>query len=277
MAGLLISTRTRRKRREAEKILRPVHPNAGIEAEYRRRLRCLVDDMNASFLYWLKAAYRANEPVLLAQDESTPASQLRMAVNKLARRWQRRFDDAATDLARYFALAASRRSDAALRAILRDGGYSVRFTMTPAMRDIMKATIAEQVGLIKSIPQQYLVSVRGAVMRSVQTGRDLGALTDEIEEQYGVARRRAALIAKTQNNMATSSMTRARQTELGITEAVWLHSHGGREPRPTHVANSGKRYKVSEGWYDPAEKKYIWPGQLINCRCVAKSVIKGFS
>jgi uncharacterized protein with gpF-like domain len=74
-------------------------------------------------------------------------------------------------------------------------------------------------------------------------------------------------------------MNRARQEELGITEAVWLHSHAGKKPRPTHLANHGKRYNVAEGWFDPDPKvrKHIWPGELINCRCVSKSVVKGFS
>ena len=263
------------RQRRGEKVLRPVWPNAGIEAEFRRKLLCLIDEMHRSFLYWIKAAYRADPPVM-AQD-ATPAVQLRIAVNKLAKRWQKRFDDASKDLAKYFATAINKRSDRALKAILKKGGWSVEFKMSAAMKDIMKATIAEQVGLIRSIPQQYLVNVQGAVMRSVTAGRDLGPLAKEIEKQYGVTRRRAAFIAQSQNNLATASMTRVRQQELGIKEAIWLHSGGGKKPRPSHVANSGKRYNIATGWFDPKVKRKIWPGELPRCRCVAKSVIKGFS
>ena len=116
-------------------------------------------------------------------------------------------------------------------------------------------------------------------MRSVQTGRDLGQLTDDLREQFGVTKRRAAFIARSQNNLATAAMTRARQVELGITEAIWMHSGGGKEPRPTHL-NAGReraRFDVAKGWYDPAVKEHIWPGQLPNCRCVSRSVIAGFS
>lgn len=273
--GLVHEKDTRRGR---DVILPPVHPNAGIQADYRRRLDRLIKDMNKSFLYWIGVTYRATPPVL-AQDEASAAIQLRIAVNKLARQWRKRFDKSSQELAKYFATAAHRRSDAVLRNILRRGGFTVKFEMTRAMRDIIDATIAEQVGLIKSIPEQYLTNVQGAVMRSVQTGRDLGTLTDEIERQYGVTRRRAELIARDQNNKATSSMVRARQVELGIKKAVWLHSHGGKEPRRTHVANSGKQYDPAMGWFDPDPKvrRYIFPGELINCRCVSKSVIKGFS
>jgi hypothetical protein len=47
----------------------PIRPNAGIEAAYRKRLECMVDEMNASLLYWLTARWRDNPP-MLATDES---------------------------------------------------------------------------------------------------------------------------------------------------------------------------------------------------------------
>jgi len=260
-----------------EQALRPVHPNAGIQAAYRKSILSLVDEMNNSVRFWLKAAYRANPP-LMAQDRN-PAQELRAAIRALARRWQRNFDQAGPKFADYFARSTQARSDAALRKILRDAGYSVRFEMTPAMRDVMDATIGEQVALIRSIPQQYLTQVEGLVMRSVQTGRDLGQLTKDLQEQFGVTRRRAATIARDQNNKATASMTRVRQVQLGITEAIWVHSGGGKHPRPTHMkaGRDGVRYDVSKGWLDPAIGKRILPGELINCRCISRPVIAGFS
>jgi uncharacterized protein with gpF-like domain len=117
------------------------------------------------------------------------------------------------------------------------------------------------------------------VMRSVQTGRDLGRLAKDLQKQFGVTKRRAALIARDQNNKATASMTRVRQVQLGITEAIWVHSGAGKHPRPTHVkaGRDSVRYDVSKGWFDPDAKQWIWPGILVNCRCVSKPVIKGFS
>ena len=78
--------------------------------------------------------------------------------------------------------------------------------------------------------------------------------------------------------MATASMTRARQTELGITEAIWMHSGGGKHPRPSHLAagKSKTKYDVKVGWYDPDVGKNIFPGELPNCRCVSRAVVKGF-
>jgi SPP1 gp7 family putative phage head morphogenesis protein len=254
--------------------LAAVRPNAGLEARFRRALVRQIDAMHASLMYFLARQYRSNPP-LMAQD--SPASDMREAMRILARRWTSRFDKGAEELAAYFAQSISKRSDAQLRAILKKAGISVKFTMSKPMQDVMTATIGEQVGLIKSIAAQHLSEVEGLVMRSVQQGRNLKTLTDELQKRYHLTRERAVLIARDQNNKATAAMTRVRQQELGMTEAVWLHSHGGRVPRPTHLANSGKKYDIATGWYDPAIKKYIWPGTEVNCRCVSKSIVPGFS
>lgn len=266
------------------KVLKPLFPNVGSEVAYRERLYKLIDEMHTSISYWMTAKYKANAPViamdelpLSAFDESTPASVLRIVINKLVRRWQKRFDNAASQLADYFAEDVEDRTEARMKRILKDGGISVPFRMSDAMKDISKATVNANVSLIKSIPQQYLRNVEGIVMRSVQTGRDLGQLSKDLQKQFGVTKRRAALIARDQNNKATSAFQRARQQELGITTAVWMHSHAGKVPRPSHVKMDGKSYDINKGMWDKDEGEWIFPGQLINCRCTSRSVVPGFS
>ena len=195
----------------------------------------------------------------------------------MARRWQARFDEASERLAEYFSTAIEQRSSTAMRKILADGGWTVRFTLTPAMRDVFQATVNQNISLIRSIPQEYLADVEGMVQRSVQTGRDLGKLSSDLQAKYGVTRRRAALIARDQNNKATSAFTRVRQQELGIEKAIWMHSHAGEKPRPTHVKMDGEEFEIKKGMYDRDEGEYVWPGQLINCRCTSRPVVEGFS
>ena len=256
-------------------ILAAVRPNAGLRAKYRKRLLALVEEMATSYRHWLEARWRANPPEMAA--DASPAKELERELRRLAKRWGKRFDEAAEEMAAYFAKASAARSDAAMRSILKRGGWSVKFKMTAPMRDVMNATIAENVGLIRSIPEQYHTEVVGLVMRSATAGRDLATLSDELSARYEITRRRAEFIARDQQNKMTANFTRVRQVEMGITEAVWLHSAGGRNPRPTHVRKSGKRYDVQKGWWDPAVQEYIWPGILPNCRCVSKPVVKGFS
>ena len=257
------------------KTLRAVRPNAGIEVAYRRKLYDLIEAMHKSAMYWVEAAYKAHTP-RIAMD-ATPANELRDAIRKLVRQWEYNFDEGAEALAKYFATDVSERSDAALLAALRKAGFAVKFQMTREMRDILAATVNQNVALIRSIPAQYLTQVEGMVMRSVQTGRDLGQLASDLEEQLGVTRRRAALIARDQNNKASAAFTRARQIELGIEKAVWMHSHAGKKPRPTHVKMNGQEFDVKKGMWDKDEGEWILPGQLINCRCVSRPIIVGFS
>lgn len=258
-----------------DKILPSVKPNAGIRVAYRKKLKSLVDEMHNSVLYWIGACYKQNEP-LIAQDARTPADRLNEALRRLRGQWTQRFDKASLDLATYFGKNINKRSEAQLKAILKRSGMTVDFKLTRQQRDVLKAVIEENVSLIKSIPEQYFKSVEGAVMRSVSLGRDLEQLTKDIKKAYAVSDRRATIIARDQTNKATSALTRSRQMELGIKKAQWQHSSAGKTPRPTHVRNDGKTYDIEKGWYDPAVKKYIHPGELINCRCTARSIIPGF-
>ena len=229
--------------------------------------------MERSIVYWIRAEYRKNPPARIAQDASA-ADTLKAAMRRLGKRWQRRFDKLAVELAEYFAKTSQDRVDGALRDMLRRGGFTVRFKPTPAMRDAFDAVVADNAALIRSLPAQYLKSVEGDIMRSVMAGRDLGSLAKTMRETYGVTRRRAALIAKTQNNMATAAFSRQRHLDIGVTRARWLHSSGGVQPRPEHVAFSGKTYDIRKGAY--LEGKWTLPGMEINCRCVSIPIIPGF-
>lgn len=253
--------------------LKAVRPNAGTQAMYQKRLDALVLAMHKSIRRWVLAAYRRETPEM-AQDAS-PAREMLSMMRKLGRRWQKRFDEAAPELAEYFAQSIQDRADGALKGILKKAGFTVEFKMSAGMNDVFQATIGEQVGLIKSIAERHLSEVEGLVMRSVQSGRDLGYLSKELEARYGVTKRRAALIARDQNNKATATITKTRQLEIGLTQATWVHSSAGKHPRKSHVAADGKTYDIAKGMLIDGE--YIFPGELINCRCVSRPIVPGFS
>lgn len=257
-----------------EVVLKAIRPNAGTEALYRKKIDGLVAQMAASVQYWIEAKYRQNPPEMAM--DAVPANVLKKEIGALRSRWEKQFYEAAPRMAEWFSRSVETRTSADMRRILKDGGFSVEFKMTAGMRDVLNANIAENVGLIRSIPQQYLGEVEGLVMRSVQRGRDLGELAKDLEARYPITKRRAALIARDQNNKATSVMQEARRKEIGVTHAIWMHSGGGKEPRPKHVAASGKRYEVGVGLPIGDKGEYVLPGQMINCRCVSRAVVKGF-
>lgn len=257
------------------KTCRAVPANRGLEAKYRKALQRMIREMHASVEYWLTAAYRKDPPRMTslieqAQDAS-PAQRIRKVLDELARRWTDRFNEYAPKLAEAYLKGSFKASDSAFRQALKDAGWSVEFKMTPAVRDAFQASLAENVGLIRSIPQKYLQQVEGVVMRSYSAGRDLATMVKELKRLYPEASHRAELIARDQSNKANAVVNRARQMELGITEAIWQHSHAGKNPRPDHVAADGKRYKIAEGCLISGE--YIQPGEEINCRCTCRAVL----
>lgn len=254
------------------KTVRSIHANRGVEAAYRKAIAQLIEEMSNSAEYWLTAAYRKEPPSMgeLAQD-ATPAQRIRKILADLAKRWVDRFDEWAPKIAEAYVSKQFKATDSAFMQALKDAGWVVNFKMTAAVRDAYQASLAENIGLIKSIPQQYLQQVEGVVMRSYSAGRDLHTMVKDIKALYPTTQKRAELIARDQSNKANAVVNRARQLELGMTDAIWMHSHAGKTPRPDHVAANGKQYKIAQGCLISGE--YIQPGEQINCRCTSRAVL----
>ena len=250
------------------KLLRPIHPNAGCAAAYRKRLDSFVAEMTRSAEYWILAAYKKSPPI--AQDAS-PSVELSRTIAALALRWRRKLNRDAKDIAQRHVEAMQRASNLSLQSALIDSGWAVKFTMTRAMQDALSAQIEENIGLIKSIPEKYFSDLQGVVMRNYSKGRDLEAMHKEIMAKTGATRSRAILISVDQSRKANSIVNRTRAAELGITQAKWLHSTAGNEPRKSHVAANGKVYDIAEGLKIDGE--FIHPGELINCRCIQRIIL----
>ena len=254
-----------------QKTARPVHANKGVELQYKRALDKLVDEMAHSIEYWIEAAYKANPPSI-AQD-ALPSKELAKRLNEVGKRWTKRFDDMAATIAERFIQSGKKATDSSLQQSFKDAGWTVQFKPTKAIRDAMNASVIENVSLIRSIPQSYLKNVEGTVMRGYAAGRDLKQISDELQKHYGVTKRRAAFIARDQSNKLNATVTQARRVELGLFKAVWIHSSGGKHPRPSHV-KAGKdklEYDVRTGALIDGE--YIQPGFLPNCRCVSRVIL----
>lgn len=252
--------------------MRATRPSATVRITYQRQLERLIDEMHRSTIYWLRATYRAREGEIV--QDANPASELAAQLARRATQWRRMFADRAPDLAREFISKVDRfATHATKQAAVALTGMSVSMKDTLVTNTVLKASVQENVSLIRSIQSEYATEVEGLVMRSVTAGRDLKTLTDELQERYAVTRRRAKLIANDQNNKATAQMARARQLSLGIRKARWLHTGGGKNPRHSHVEANGKVFDLSKGLKIDGE--YIFPGEKINCGCVGVPLIPG--
>lgn len=68
--------------------------------------------------------------------------------------------------------------------------------MTRQLNDILQATVAENVNLIKSIHTMYFDQVQ-TIMQAVKNGRDMEYIRKELTERFGVSERKAKIIAAT--------------------------------------------------------------------------------
>ena len=62
------------------KLLRAVHPNAGVRIAYRKRLDNLIAEMQRSVVWWVRAAYRRDEERIVAEGRSTQIWIVRLEV-----------------------------------------------------------------------------------------------------------------------------------------------------------------------------------------------------
>jgi SPP1 gp7 family putative phage head morphogenesis protein len=231
--------------------------------------------MHKDVLAGVLAAYSAGEPVELAKDAApkNPSLFIRRALERYGRKWTLKLDKLSLDLSRKFATKSFNTTQIQMKAAFAEAGFTVAFKPTPGSVAAYQAVAAEQVNLIKSIPAQYLKDVQSKVWSSVMKGADMHALSDDLHKTYGVTRDRAAFIARDQTAKSKAIIEKTRRQEIGITEAVWMHSSGGKVPRKTHIRMDGKPYPISQGMWDSDEGKYVLPGELINCRCTSKAIL----
>lgn len=252
----------------AEFTARGALPSSAIKADYQKSLSSLVDEMRDSVLWWIRARYRAREgEIVEVTADKSPSRDLEGEIRALFRQWDRRFDAFAAHKARLFARRTNTGTTRQLYNAMKEAGLTVRFKNSRRVNNMLQAIIAENVGLIRSIPQQFLGQVRTVVMQSVANGRDMAFITREIEERYKVSRNRALTIARDQTNKATEAVSRARCQDIGVTHGFWMHRSGSKSPRTTHEAMDGKRFKLSDGLYDSGVGYSVKPGELINCHC----------
>jgi uncharacterized protein with gpF-like domain len=204
-------------------------------------------------------------------EDASVSSMARILTNALIKKYADLFGALAKPMADEFAAASDKSSDVAVKASIRSMTDQVTLPTAPItsgpLRDILSATITENVGLIKSIPAQYLGGVQGAVMRSITTGNGMQELVPYLQKHKGITLRRARFIARDQTVKTFSSLSRERLKRAGITEGIWRHTSGSREPRQTHIHMSGEKYVLADGIYDPAVKRKVKPGELPGCLC----------
>lgn len=136
------------------------------------------------------------------------------------------------------------------------------------LEDILVATTRDNVGLIRSIPEEYFKKIENVVFSGTTRGNSASSMIQEIQKIGKITSNRAKLIARDQSSKLNSALTQKRSQNLGIEEYIW-RTAGDEEVRETHKSKNGKVFR-----WDKPPKDTGHPGQDIQCRCVAQPIIK---
>jgi SPP1 gp7 family putative phage head morphogenesis protein len=231
---------------------------------------------------WARAHFALDGTFPLAAEDAAPgpniASQARILVRSLEGRFNALFAKRAPFLAEQMVEGAGAASKSALHSSLAKmtGGLSLKTSlMTPGLRTVYKASVTENVSLIKTIAAEYLKNVERSVMRSITSGNGLQTLVPELQKYEGYTHRKAKNVALDQTRKTYNTINRERMTGIGVTHYQWIHSGGGAEPRPLHMEYDGQIFAFAEPpVIDERTGERGIPGQAINCRCTMRPVFK---
>lgn len=262
-----------------KKTLTAINYNAGNIKWYQRELLAEIREMNNDVKSQVLEVINDNP---LAADsalamDANPVKMVKRALDALARKWVDRFINKALPVSDVLFKKTENAVDRGLLAAARKEAITINMQWTDAMLEKREAIIAENVSLIRSIPEKYFTEVEGMVYRAVARGGDRKKLADEIEanfgKRYGITRRRAEFIARDQVRKATSALSNARQQAAGIKKGIWIHSGGGNEPRKKHVHANGEEFFLDKGLPIGDKGQYVLPGEEPNCGCTWKPVL----
>lgn len=259
-------------------VIRAVHDNPGVSIWYASQLRAVLQEALTDAVLMVGVAWNQTPPTAgIAMDAPSFTRNLNKALKSWGDKWRGKFDQLSGTLAAKFANRSFGATEVALKSALKDAGFTVSFRPTKKSLESFNLVVADNVGLIRNLQASFYSQIQQDVWSSVRAGGDMGQLSLKLQRSYGVTEKRAELISRDQNIKAKAVIETARRQEIGIKQAIWQHSSGGREPRPVHVAwgREGKMFDLDKGLYDPDEGEYVFPGQLINCRCTSRAVIPG--
>lgn len=255
----------------------PLALPSSIEAKYSKSLEKITKQMTEYTVRQIKKLYATPHAEKHFGMDASIASQARILVNALNKKFDEMFNRASVTLSSSMVNGVDQASKSALAQSMKtlSGGMTVKTNVMSAdLHNTVKASIAQNAMLIKSIPQQYLEKIGGAVMRSVTSGQGLADLLPILNKYSDQTERRSKNIALDQTRKAYNSINQDRMKKVGIEKFIWRHSAGGLNPREDHIDLDGKIFSFDDlPVIDKSTGERGIPGQAPNCKCFMEPVV----
>lgn len=264
---------------------KPLTYNVSLQNRYAKRLDRLTRQMTAEVEREVKKLFRTQESKAFYAEDASLGSMARVVMNRLTLKYAKLFVKYSKPWAESMVSEQSKQSKRMLHSSLEklSGGLSIKTGLVTApLSDILKASVAENVDLIKSIPDKYMTDVQGAVMRSITNGSGGGLkeLTENINSMLDKRSRqvlnKAKFIATDQTRKAYAAINRERMRAVGVGKYQWVHSGAGQKPRELHRDTlNGQIFSLDDPPVaDERTGERAHPGTLPNCRCFMLPVIE---
>lgn len=132
------------------------------------------------------------------------------------------------------------------------------FTSEPWLQNQIQWFITTNRKLIKDLPTKATFQIEQIAQKGLGQGKTASDIGEEITKQFGIAERRAELIARDQVGTFNAELTQLRQREVGVEKFIWRTAMDERV-RPEHAEREGETYE----WANPPDGEI--PGGPINC------------
>lgn len=268
-----------------------------LEMEYKRAIRELVNRMVKEVSKEIAEEYRDNKQAF-AMDGAF--NNIDDKIKALQKKYQDLFNKKGVEIAKKMVMKQLRYSRSILKAVLSKilpkdsevpvlSGNAIPRDLDP----ILKASIMENVSLIKNIPEHYFEQITGSVARSMQAGGSIAQLKKELLKYKGMTERRADIIAYDQTRKTFQAINLRNMQKAGVRKAMWVHSGGGQTVREYHFRKWDGVSGIKDGRPnglngfifnidDPPVIQHAkgkqqeirgYPAQLVNCKCVMRAVV----
>ena len=273
----------------------PLVPNSSIEAWYARQLQSLVTRMNQETMREVKHLLQSDPQArafytMDAKGALPVFSKFRNMFNKLRAKYDEAFDALARAIAPDFVKKIDVNSKTTISFSLKGLDREPKEPAASAAADLMKANIAANVALIKSIPEEHYNRLQDTMWESVTSAEPevtyagatgMERITKDLMKIEGMTERRAKGIAADQTSKVYADINTQRMEASGIEKFKWDHSSISEKGhfRQSHVDRNGKLYLIkggpSELYNEDGSDANVEvkaadrgkPGYAVKCRC----------
>jgi SPP1 gp7 family putative phage head morphogenesis protein len=251
--------------------LPPIQDSRGATAEYTKVLRSLVREI-------AKQTRDEVVPAVVAE-MNAQAERRKLTADAIEEDpWFQRLLDLALRLgliaeemaSRIFRVEGKRHTEKWLQSVRSAIGIDIGAVIAQEdLEDVLRLAAKRNASLIRNLSQTTVQRVERAAYDAVANGTTVKQFTKQLTKEFGIADRRAQLIARDQIIKLTSTMNRVRHEQAGVTKYQWSSSHD-EKVRGLHRAIDGDIYEYGK----PTEAEDgLPPGMPPNCRCIARAYV----